>query len=298
MSKVIHIHKNDVHCTMTTFFYCNFAALYAAQQQGHEGYINWFRHKGFVQSYDDAEMYAKYPNAYSWWFKQPMFEEGEIPPMDETWTWEIDGEKMQGHSLMSQPLSVIKDFYKKNLIFNDILNERGEALVRKYGIDFAKTIGTCWRGSDIFLESLNGNQGRKYTPIEYYFEWIDKALEAIPDALIACTSEESGILEPLFKRYGERAFLIEEFYQVPLHSKHNPERVSPMSGFERGLQPALMVWLFSKTAWLIKNRASTSAVASWLSDGNIVSINHDERLGFPPHMEGVEYKGQVYPINV
>ncbi len=119
-------------------------------------------------------------------------------------------------------------------------------------------------------------------------------MEQIPDAKIACTAEESEILEPLFKRYPQ-AFLIEEFYQVPKGSKHNPERISPMSGFERGMQPALMVWLFSKCAWLIKNRASTSAVASWLSDGEIVNINHTEILGFPPHIDGVEYKGELYP---
>ena len=82
---------------------------------------------------------------------------------------------------------------------------------------------------------------------------------------------------------------------MPKGFQHNPERVSPLSGYERGLQPALMVWLFSKCAWLIKNRASTSAVASWLSDGEIISINHNENLGFPPHIDGVEYKGELYP---
>jgi hypothetical protein len=64
------------------------------------------------------------------------------------------------------------------------------------------------------------------------------------------------------------------------------------------MQPALMVWLFSKTAWLIKNRASTSAVASWCGNGEVVNICHTEVLGFPPHLEGVEYKGQVYPISL
>lgn len=298
MSKTIYIEKNDIFCTMTTFFYCNFWQLYSAQQQGFKGYINWFRHNGFVQSYDDEGMYSQFPNAYSWYFKQPMFGENEIPTRDETWTWEIDGEKMKDFHLMSQPLSVIKEFYKKNLIFNDLTEWKGKTLVDKYAIDFSKTIGICWRGGDIYLESLNGNEGRKYTPIEYYFEWIDKALDAIPDARIACTAEEMQILDPLFKRYGERAFLIEEFYQVPKGHRHNPERNSPMSGYLRGLQPALMVWLFSKCAWLIKNRASTSAVASWISDGEIVNINHDERLGFPPHKEGVEYKGEIYPINI
>jgi hypothetical protein len=126
------------------------------------------------------------------------------------WTWESENwgadVNTTDFQLICEPLHVIKEVYKKNLHFNDAVNHQGEKIVDKYGIDFSKTIGVGWRGTDIFLESLNGNSGRKYTPIEYYFEWIDKALEAIPDATIACTSEEEGILKPLFERYGERAF--------------------------------------------------------------------------------------------
>lgn len=300
MSKVVYLEKNDIFCTMTTYWYCHAWMLWASEQMGYDAYINW--NKGlFVQSYDDDEKYREQPNAFLWYFKQPKVE--NPPPQNEcdTWTWEFEnwgsGIDVSPYSFMSQPLSVIKDFYKRNLIFNDEVNRRGQLLVDKYNIDFSKTIGCTWRGGDIYLESLNGNQGRKYTPIELYYEWIDKALEQIPDARIACTSEEEGILEPLFKRYPQ-AFLIEEFEQVPKGSKHNPERHSNVSGYLRGMQPALMVWLFSKTAWLIKNRASTTAVASWLSEGEVVCINHDERLGFPPHLEGVEYKGQIYPTNI
>lgn len=294
MDKIVFLEKNDIHSTLFTWWYCHAWELWAAEQQGDKGYINWFRDGGSVQSYQDDNMFLKEPNMFQWYFKQPMI---EVPPQRkecEIWTWE-NWKDPTPIPFMAQPLQVIKDYYKKNLIFNDETSRRGQLLVDKYGIDFSKTIGCTWRGGDIYLESLNGNQGRKYTPIEYYFEWIDKALEQIPDARIACTSEEMEILDPLFKRYGERAFLIEEFIQVPKGHKHNPERHSSVSGYERGLQPALMVWLFSKCAWLIKNRASTSAVASWVSEGNIVSINHDERLGFPPHMDGVEYKGQIYP---
>lgn len=296
MSKTIILQKNDIYCTMTTYWYCMAWMAYSASQLGYKSYFHW--PKGLsVQSYDDLEKFKEQPNQFGWYFLQPeQHSENVLNEGNEIWTWENWKDPLPV-SLMAQPLTVIKDYYKKNLHFNDAVNQRGQALVDKYGIDFSKTIGCTWRGGDIYLESLNGNEGRKYTPIEYYFEWIDKALEKIPDARIACTSEETGILEPLFKRYGERAFLIEEFYQVPKGSKHNPERVSPMSGFERGLQPALMVWLFSKCAWLIKNRASTSAVASWCSDGEIVNICHTEVLGFPPHLEGVEYKGQLYPIS-
>lgn len=293
MKEVIYLEKTDIFSTLTTWFYCQFWLMWAAEQQYKEVYHNWTKGK-FLQSYNDDEKFTDLPNAYDWYFVQPKVK--NPPPQNEceTWVWE-NFQDPSPIPFMAQPLSVIKDYYKKHLHFNDSVNERGQALVDKYNIDFSKTIGVTWRGSDIYLESLNGNEGRKYTNIELYFEWIDKALEAIPDARIACTSEEEEILEPLFKRYPQ-AFLIEEFYQVPKGTKHNPERVSPMSGYLRGMQPALMVWLFSKCAWLIKNRASTSAVASWLSSGEIVSICHNENLGFPSHLEGVEYKGEIYPL--
>ena len=287
----VTLEKNDIYSTLTTWLYCHFWQMWAAEQIGYDACIHWPTGK-FLASYEDSNKYAEIPNAYNWYFVQPKTNEvsGNV------WLWEQWADPTPV-SFMAQPLQVIKDYYKKNLIFNEETNRRGQLLVDKYGIDFKKTIGITWRGGDIYLESLNGNEGRKYTPIELYFEWIDKALERIPDARIACTSEEKEILEPLFKRYPQ-AFLIEEFIQVPKGFKHNPERVSDVSGYERGLQPALMVWLFSKCAWLIKNRASTSAVASWCSDGEIVNINHTERLGFPPHIDGVEFKEQLYPINI
>lgn len=294
MSDVIYLEKNDIYCTLCTYWYCMAWMLWAAEQTGREAYIHC--PKGlFLQSYDDDKKYSEQPNGFMWYFKQPKIQ--NPPPRNEceVWIWE-NWKDPTPVAFMAQPLSVIRDYYKKHLHFSDEVEQRGQSLVDKYNIDFKKTIGITWRGGDIYLESLNGNEGRKYTPIEYYFEWIDKALEKIPDARIACTSEEEGILDPLFKRYPQ-AFLIDEFYQVPKGSKHNPERVSPLSGFERGIQPALMVWLFSKCAWLIKNRASTSAVASWLSDGEIVNINHTEILGFPPHIDEVEYKGKLYPLS-
>lgn len=295
MSKAVYLQKTDIFSTLTTYWYCMAWMGWAAEQMGYDYYINC--PKGlFLQSYDDDKKYSEQPNGFEWYFKQPKIETPPLQNECETWTWESWVDKSP-IPFMAQPLSVIKDYYKKNLHFSDAVNERGEVLVKKYGIDFSKTIGVTWRGSDIYLESLNGNEGRKYTPIEYYFEWIDKALEKIPDARIACTSEEDEILEPLFKRYPQ-AFKIDEFYQVPKGSKHNPERVSPLSGYERGFQPALMVWLFSKCAWLIKNRASTSAVASWCSDGEVVNICHTEVLGFPPHLNAVQYNGNLYPFNI
>ena len=286
---MIYLEKSDIHSTLTTWLYCHFWMMWSFEQRGeNDVVIHWPKGK-FLKSYEDDKMFSIIPNAYNWYFAQPKVRYTcyNCPP-PETFTWEhwIDP---VSPSLMSQPLSVIKDYYKKNLHFNEETNKRGLAIVEKYGIDFNKTIGITWRGTDIYLD------GRIRVPIARYFRFIDEILERNPDFRIACTAEEQHILDPLLERY-PNAFLIEEFKQSPFESKHNPERFSPVSGFERGLQPVLMVWLFSKCKHYIKNRSSTGAVASWLSNGRIVNIAHEETLSYLKMDDQVEIEGIKYPL--
>jgi hypothetical protein len=278
------LEKNDIHSTLTTWLYCHFWMMWAAEQQGRDAYIHWPTKK-FLQSYEDSNKFKEIPNAYNWYFAQPKI--NNIP--SEVWLWEKWADPCPV-SFMAQPLSVIKEYYKKHLHFNDATNLRGQAIVDKYGIDFSKTIGITWRGTDVYLD------GRPRMPIETYFPFIDDILEKQPDLRIAATAEEETILDPLLARYPQ-AFTISEFISSPFESKHNPERLSAVSGYERGLQPALMVWLFSKCAHYIKNRSSTGAVASWLSDGRIVSLGHPENLGFPANTDTAEIEGKLYPLS-
>lgn len=277
----IYLEKKDIHSTLTTWIYCHFWMLWAAEQQGKKGYINWFNG---VQSYYDIAKFAQMPNQYDWYFEQPFNDKTR----DETWTWEnwIDPSPI---GFMAQPLPVIKEYYQRHLKFNEATNKRGQAIVDKYKIDFTKTIGITWRGTDIYLD------GRPRIPIETYFPFIDEVLTN--DMRIMCTAEETGILDPLLERYPQ-AFIIEEFISAPHGGKDNPERFSNVSGYERGLQPVLMVWLFSKCKHYIKNRSSTGAVASWLSKGRIVSIAHPENLGFPANTNTAEIEGKLYPLNL
>lgn len=289
---MIYLEKTDIHSTLTTYVYCAFAQLYAAEQAGKRAYINWPAHRNkWLASYWDDAKFAEMPNAYDWYFMQPHVEDTDPEPVTETWTWELGYPDAPVH-LYAQPLNVIRNFYRSHLKFSDEVEARGQALIDKYGIDFENTIGVTWRGTDIYLD------GRPRIPIEAYFPWIDRALEDKPNAKIICTAEEDGILDPLLARYPQ-AVKIHEFYQAPHGGKDNPERFSPISGFERGLQPALMVWLFSKCAWYIKNRSSVAAVASWISDGKIASLAHPENLGYVNNSEWanvVEFQGVKYPI--
>lgn len=282
----VYLEKTDIYSTLTTWLYCHFWQAWAAEQQGHKAYIHWPKGK-FLQSYSDDVKFSETPNAYDWYFQQPFF--SSPPQKDETWTWE-NWKDRSPVPFMAQPLHIIKDYYKKHLKFNSTVEARGQALASKYNIDFSNTIGITWRGTDIYLD------GRPRIPIETYYPFIDDILEKEPDLRIACTAEEEKILDPLLSRYPQ-AFKIEDFISSPFQSKHNPERISNVSGFERGLQPALMVWLFSKCKHYIKNRSSTGAVASWISDGRIVSIGHPETLGFPANNEFAEIEGKLYPLN-
>ncbi len=289
----LYLEKNDIHSTLTTWIYCAYWQAWAAEQIGRTPYFHW-PSGGFLQSYEDKEKFKQIPNGYDWYFVQPHFQ--TKPERHATWTWEtpnwganID---VTPYQFFSQSLADCKAFYKKTLKFNDEVNARGQALVDKYEIDFTKTIGVTWRGTDIYLD------GRPHLPIEVYFPWIDDVLEKNPDHRIICTAEETQILDPLLKRYN--AVIIEEFEQVPIGGKNNPERFSQRSGFERGMQPALMVWLFSKCAYYVKNRSSTGMVASFISEGSITTIGCDEKLttweNGKPFAPIAERDGVQYPL--
>ena len=286
---MIYLEKTDVAATLTTWIYCAFWQMWAAEQQGKDVYINWpdgHTPPRALLPYHDSDKFAQMPNMFEWYFTQPKIKEAQ--PATETWTWE-NWQDSSPVPFMAQPLDIIKAYYKKHLHFNDVVNQRGHQIVEKYNIDFSKTIGITWRGTD------NVTDGRPRMPIEKYFKYIDLALEATPDARIMCTAEEETILQPLLDRYPQ-AFNIDEFHSSPLGSLDNPERHIPFSGFERGMQPALMVWLFSKCLWYIKNRSSTGAVASWLSEGIIVNLGHPENLGYEKMDDHVEIAGKRYPL--
>lgn len=283
---IVYIEENDIHCTLTTMIYKSYWMSYAAVNQGHTPYINWPKYKSVV-SYADPQKFEQIKNLYEWYFIQP-FTNG-TPKADEIRTWDTDANTGL-FPLMGQPIKTIRDFYKRTLKFNDATNDRGNQLLSKYNIDPEKTIGITWRGTDVYLD------GRPRTPIEYYYQFIDEILIDNPDYRIACTAEEEGILDPLLARY-PNAFKVEEFLSAPNGGKENPERHSKVSGYERGLQPVLMVWLFSKLAHYIKNRSSSGAVASWISDGRIVCLEHPETLSHDNRLGFAEINGQHYAIN-
>ncbi len=269
MQETVYLEKSDIHATLATWIYCGMWQLYAAEKCGLRAYFNWPQEQNrSLTSHQDPTMFGRMPNMFDWYFEQPHFPYPERPNRDRTWVWENCAETGQ-YPLMAQPLDVIKAYYREKFRFNGEVNRRGGELVTRYNIDFNKTIGVSWRGTDSITD------GRPRLPIDLYFPFIDDILEKEPDLRILATAEEQGILEPLLKRYPQ-AFTIDEWYASPLGCPHNPERFSPFSGYERGMVPATIMWVFAKCKHYIKNRSSVGFVASWLSTGNIICLAHPQ----------------------
>lgn len=293
--KATYIEKNDTGATLSTWLYCNMWQLYAAEQAGLTPcYIHWPQgHNTSLIPLQDPAKFAELPNMYDWYFIQPHEEcRSGVPECERRYVWEHDamgqnGESITGkYCLQGQGMEYLRYFYGKNLHFNDASNARGESLKQKYGLDFSKTIGVTWRGTDSITD------GRLRIEIEEYFPHIDEILGAGPsDMRILATAEEQGVTDAIVARYGDRVIVPTEFYSSPPLPKnctladyhasshaaqHNPEWTSPMTGFERGMQVVSIIWLMSKCAHYIKNRSSMAYVSSWLSSGNVISIRHPE----------------------
>lgn len=288
MSEHVYLEKHDIGATLTTWVYCAMWQMYAAEKVGKTAYINWPQDpvRALAPYYDNAA-FARKPNMYDWYFEQPHH--ASPPHRGEVWTWEFNPPPVGQHCLMGQSIADIKAFYRSHLKFNVDVRARGEALVNKYGIDFSKTIGVTWRGTDCVTD------GRPRMPIETYFPFIDDILRDKPDMRIACTAEEEGILGPLLARYPQ-AFVVTEFVSSPHGHPQNPEKINSRTGFERGMQPAIMVWLYSQFAAYVKNRSSLAAVASWMSTGHIVSLAHPENLGYGFDLTKAEINGELVPL--
>lgn len=293
--KIASIEKTDIGATLTTWAgYCAMWQLHGLHKIGCKGYINWpqDRMRALHPYWDDA-MFSRVPNMFDWYFVQPDFPEGRPGNIDFVWTWEHGNPvpELGNYCLMGEPLANIKAFVKQHLKLNDAVNRRGDTLTAKYNIDYAKTIGISWRGTDCVTD------GRPMMPIQTYFPFIDDFLEQQPDLRLACTAEEDGILDPLLARY-PNAFRIEEFISAPRGARDNPEKLfTQISGYERGMVPALMLYVFSRCAYYIKNRSSCAATASWMSDGKIVSLAHPENLGHGFDLTKAEIDGRLVPLN-
>jgi hypothetical protein len=279
----VYLEKTDIGATLATWIYCSMQMLYYADNIGLKGYISWPPNRS-LQPHQDQAAWARCPNMYEWWFKQPYFD--SAPPRGETWIAELAG--VGPRNLFFQPLDAIKQYYRDHVVFNAEVKSRVDMAAVKYG-NLDRAIGVSWRGCD------STDDGRPRLPIEVYYPFIDDILAEDPGLKILATAEEATVVDKLKARYPQTV-AIDEAFSAPWEYRKHSEYVNPASGYERGVQTCLMVGLLSQCKYYVKNRSSMSSWAAWLSRGKIINLAHPENLGFNFDLTKAEIDGKLVPL--
>ena len=254
----VYLERKDLGASLSSWITTAMNALNAAFAEGLTGYIHWPEHR-CPSAYHDREAFARCPNMFEWYFDQPWCQ-AERPSATPIWVYE------DSHAITSRhPIDDFSAFYRHYLLFNNDVAARLDALLTRYGLRPEHAIAVSWRGTDNVID------GRPRTPIEKYFPVIDAILEAEPDIAIVAKPEERGATETLLHRY-PKAIVPSEFFIADAGEKQMQDWVSPASGYERGMQAVLLILLFSKCKYLLKNNANLSDIATRLSVGKVIGF--------------------------
>jgi hypothetical protein len=253
----VSLERVDLRASLSSWITTAMTSLNAAFQEGFGGYINWPRPRS-PAAYRDANAFARCPNMFEWYFCQPSCE--ACPPGAPAWVYEASQAVIGRHSIADK-----RTFYRRHLLFNTDVTSRMEDLLRKHRIRPENTIAVSWRGTDSVVD------GRLRTPIEKYFPVIDGILEAEPEAVIFAKPEERGAAEALLRRY-ERTIIPSEFFTAKTGETRMQDWLSSATGFERGMQVLLLILVFARCKYLLRNLANLSEIASHLSDGKVIRV--------------------------
>jgi hypothetical protein len=263
---VVYLEKSDVGATLPTWLWCTLWMLYAAKGEGKTPYVHWPNHPHrCLVPFRDQEAFARQPNMFDWWFRQPCWDlQQGLPPRDETWEWE-HCPHTGTHNIFAQPFADLKAFYQQHLLFQPEVESRIADLVAKYQIDQPNTIGVSWRGCDAV------DDGRPRIPIEEYFPVLDGILDREPGLRIVATAEEHAVTDQIVARSPNTITIPEWFSAPPGYPKHS-DYLNPASGYEKGIQVCGMIFVLSRCRHYVRNWSSQSCIVNFLSTGTVHHI--------------------------
>ena len=255
--RYVFLERKDLGASLSSWIGSAMSLLNAAFVEGLTGCIHWPEHHA-PRAYRDRAAFARCPNMFEWYFDQPWCQ-GPRPLAAPRWTFEDALDLVARH-----PIADVSTFWRQHLLFNADVTARFETLLARYALRPDRTLAIAWRGTD------NVADGRPRIEIDAFFPAIDAILEAEPNLAIVAKPEERGAAEALLHRY-PAAIVPEEFFLAEAGETRMQDWVNPASGYERGMEAVLLLLLFSKCKYLLKNNANLSDIASRLSGGQVIS---------------------------
>jgi len=259
MTGQVILRRKDRDASLASWINTTMNALQAAQAEGLAAYVDWPA-DACPSAYGEAAAFARCPNMFEWYFEQPALARS---PGDGCPVWIY--EDMQAMVVRHQAFER-RHFYPRHLRPNAAVLARLQALLERHAIDPARTIAVAWRGTDNVVD------GRTRRPITDCYAEIDALLDADPGLSIVAKPEEQDAADALCRRYPQ-ALVPPEFFLAPPGSTQMQDRINPAPGFERGMQPVLLMLLYARCRFLLKNSANLADCAAWMSSGRVCSMD-------------------------
>ena len=255
-ARYVLLERKDRSASLSSWITSTMNMLHAAVATGFTAHVHWPAHR-CPGAYHDEAAFALRPNMFDWYFDQWWC---PAPPAFAVEKWVGDDIAI----VRDHPIDDYWAFYARYLVFNAEVRARFEALLARHALRPEKTVAIAWRGTDSVVD------GRPAVPMESFFSRIDALLEAEPDLAIVAKPEERGAADALRARY-PRAIVPAEFFIAETGEPQMQDWVHPAPGFERGMEAMLLILLFSRCRYLLKNDSNLSDVATRLSTGTVIA---------------------------
>ncbi len=139
---------------------------------------------------------------------------------------------------------------------SNIVRERMQQLIQKYGIDYEHTIGLCYRATDKWIEVAQIQPG-------YYLREAKRLLAKDANLRVFVQTDQAQVRELCIRELGDRSFYLAE---MPVTAStigiHNiPESDRGVSNFELGLRVLAVANILAKCKYLITH---TGSMGLWM----------------------------------
>ncbi len=269
---IVRVTRQLGTASLASYISTMLSMVHSAQLNGHRAWVDWRGQPAGL--YRDAGPDLP-ENQWLWWLEQPMV--AEAPLAAPLWVYEDPAWRAQcpiagdlpWNAQTAEAIARLRAIVPSLLKIQERVRLLGDGLFARHGLDPAKAVAISIRGTDKHAEA-------HAAPAEAYVPVLERLQAQHPGLALWVQAEEAAANAWIRGRF-PGAMVMEEFYQVGaapgfIGSGRMADRTNPKSGYARGLDAVLLLYLFSRCAVLVKNASNLGDLAAGLSTGEIVGV--------------------------
>ena len=137
-------------------------------------------------------------------------------------------------------------------------------LLSKYSLLPDSTVAVSYRGTDM------GTDGRRAVPLSSFLQVVGTLDDRYPAYKVWVQTDDAYAKDALRSKYPKATYI--DDFNTSYRKDTFADADSPKSGYERGLDVAAMILMLSRCKVLVNNGGNLVAIASHLSEGEVIDM--------------------------